>query len=254
MLRPPVVRGFTIAALFAASLAPMLGASGSAAAAEGVVAEALEPGSWSVQFSVQPNLTLGSYSGSTLSLKRHLASGNAIRFGVSLDIGGGGEDFVDAQGDTFNSIGRSLVEDRRHQAVGVGATYLWYTQRAAPVHGYWGGGPAASWSRSHTLRNQTQTYSSGGQPPQTNVLVEDYTSRFWRVGVAGTAGVEWLVARRVGVFAEYGTALNYTSSRSTRRATVTSSGQPTRTDTFDRDAHAWDFSGSGGRLGVSVYY
>ena len=136
----------------------------------------------------------------------------------------------------------------------MGAYYLWYTQRAAPVHGYWGGGPEASWSRSHTLRSQTQTYSSGSQPPQTNVLAEDLTSRIWRVGVAGTAGVEWLVARRVGLFAEYATALNYTSSRATRRATVTSSTQPTRTDASDRDGHAWDLSGSGGRLGVSVYY
>ena len=70
MKHPPVIRGITIAA-FLASLASMLVPAGRAAADEGVAPEALAPGSWSVQFSVQPNFTLGSYSGSTLSLNHH---------------------------------------------------------------------------------------------------------------------------------------------------------------------------------------
>ena len=254
MNRPLLVRWISITVLLATSFTLMLASSGKAAADESVAAEALQPGSWSVQFSVQPNFTLGSYSGTTLSLKRHLAGGRALRIGVSLDFGGGSDDFVDASGDSFTSIRRSGVDDVSRQSIGVGTYYLWYTQRAAPVHGYWGVGPAVLWSRSHAEGSQTESFTFTGQPVQTSARVEDNTTRFWRVGVAGTAGVEWLVARRVGLFAEYGTALNYTSSSATRRSTITSPGQPTRTGDLDRHDHGWDVSGSGGRLGVSVYY
>ena len=83
MNRPLPARWISNTVLHATAFTLMVVLSGNAAADEGVAAEALAPGSWSVQFSVKPNLTLGSYSGSTLSLKRHLAGGKALRFGVS---------------------------------------------------------------------------------------------------------------------------------------------------------------------------
>lgn len=254
MMRPPVVRGTTIAALFVASLLPTLGSSGKASADEGVAADALAPGSWSVQFSVQPNFTLGSYSGSTLSLKRHLASGNALRFGLSVGFGRGGDDFLDANADTFLTRTQMSQADVNSVSIGVGAYYLWYSDRAAPLHAYWGAGPTMSWSRGHDDRTQAVTFDYTGQPPFASTSVEEVTSRTWQVGAAGALGVEWLVARRVGVFAEYGSSLGYSDTKFTRNQSLTSTNSSSSTSQTRRDGHSWGLSGSGGRLGISAYY
>lgn len=254
MMRPSVVRGITIAALFVASLAHMLGTSEKAAADEGVAADALAPGSWSVQFSVQPNFTLGSYSGSTLSLKRHLASGNALRLGLSVGFGTVGDDVADAHADTFTTRVQSSNIDGNAWSIGAGAYYLWYARRAAPLHAYWGVGPTISWSRGRNERTQLQTITGPGQPSNSFTSAEESKTRGWQIGVAGALGVEWLVARRVGLFAEYGSALAYAATKLTTSRTTTSTGSPGSTDRFERKVHRWDFSGSGGKLGVSVYY
>jgi len=253
-MRPPVFRGVTIAALIASSLAHMLAPSGTAAAEEGVAADALAPGSWSVQFSVQPNFTLGSYSGSTLSLKRHLASGNAIRFGLSVNLQDRSDNLADVSGDTITTFTQSNAIDVNSWSIGAGADYLWYAGRAAPIHAYWGGGPTISWSRGHDQQSQRQTVITTGQPPAIGTTSEDLRVRGWRAGIAAAAGVEWLVARRVGLFAEYGSSFVYVASNTRRRSTFTSTSSSPRTGDSERDAHRWDFSGSGGRLGVSVYY
>jgi hypothetical protein len=253
MTRPSPFRRTTIAALLAASLTHMLGSS-VATAAEGEAADALAPGSRSVQFAVQPNFTLGSYAGSTLSLKRHLASGNALRLGVSLGFTTLGDDFADVHTDTLFSFSQSSNFDGNASTIGLNALYLWYAGRSAPVHAYWGGGPTIAWSRSHDERTQTSTSTPSGQPPNTYTTVDDNRTRGWQVGVAGAVGVEWLVARRVGMFAEYGSSLVYLSIRSTRVRVTTPTGAPISTDRSEHEARRWDFSGSGGRLGVSVYY
>jgi len=253
-MRPQVVRGTMIAALIASSLAHTLGSARWAWGDEGAAADALAPGSWSVQFSVQPNFTLGSYSGSTLSLKRHLASGNALRLGLSLGFNRGGDDFADVNADTFITNTQAAQSDINSVSIGVGAYYLWYSGRAAPIHAYWGVGPSMSWSRGHDDRIQSYTYTYTGQPPSAGTSVEEITSRTWQVGVAGALGVEWLVARRVGVFAEYGSSLGYNDTKFTRSRTTTSTVSPPSTGETRRDANFWGFSGSGGRLGVSAYY
>jgi hypothetical protein len=254
MKHPSVIRGITIAAFIAASLAHGLMVAGRAEADQGVATEALAPGSWSVQFSVQPNFTLGSYSGSTLSLKRHLASGNALRFGVSVDLGGVSDDFGYTTADTFATQTQLNAVDGNTWSIGLGAYYLWYMGRAAPLHAYWGAGPTISLSRGHTDQTQSQTMTFTGQPPNTSVRADDIRNHGWQVGMAATAGIEWLVARRIGLFAEYGSSLAYTNTTSTRRTTTTLTGSSARTETFDSDTHRWAFSGSGGRLGVSAYY
>jgi len=239
---------FTMIALCLA-LAPM-----AAHAASGDAPEAMAPGSWSVQFSVLPDFTLGSYSGANLSLKRHLAGGRAVRFGVSVTVNGGGEDLSNVDADTVVTNTQIASSDVNLVSIGVNGYYLWYTDRAAPIHAYWGAGPLISFARRHDERSQTQTIAFNGQPPQTAIVNDDITSRDWRVGAAANLGVEWLVARRLGLFAEYSTALTYLSSRNTRHSTTEVTNASPRSSDFEDHNHRVDFSGGGGRLGVSVYY
>lgn len=244
----------TNAVLILGSVVLVPASPGRAAADASAATEALAPGSWSVQFSVQPNFTLGSYAGSTLSAKRHLGSGNAVRFGVTVIGSNRSNDFADAGADTFSTINRTESGDGNAWAIGVGGSYLWYSQREAPVHVYGGAGPSVSWSRSHDQRTRVSTLTGSGPPPLSQTADEDITAHGWQVGVSGVLGVEWVVARRIGLIAEYGSTLSYTALESTSNNTVTSTASATRTDQAKQTSHRWDFSGAGGRLGVSAYF
>jgi hypothetical protein len=246
----PVFHGTTISVLMLSSLVAVLASPGRAAGDASAAAEALAPGSWSVQFSVQPNFTLGSYAGSTLSAKRHLGNGHALRFGVTLSGGTRSDGIANTTADTLATNSRSSDADGNSWTIGLGGTYLWYSQAESPIHVYGGAGPSASWSRGHDQRTQSL---SSGQPPNIQAIDDETTSHAWQVGVAGVLGVEWLVARRVGLIAEYGSSLSYTALESTRNATF-KTGSASTTNRDEQTSHRWDFSGSGGRLGVSAYF
>lgn len=100
----------------------------------------------------------------------------------------------------------------------------------------------------------TQTLQATGQPPSVSTSTEDIDRHAWQAGVAAALGVEWLLARRIGLFAEYGSSLGYSSSEETRRTIMTSTVAGPVNATVEVDTHAWDFFGSGGRLGVSAYF
>jgi hypothetical protein len=255
MSRPAFLRSITFAAPLAVTLVLALPPSHAVAADEAVAPDALAPGSSSVQFSVQPNFTLGTYSGSTLSLKRHRASGNAIRFGVSVGVNNLSDDFVDVLTDPTQTRTMTSTFDGNVWSFGVNALYLWYSHRASPVHAYWGLGPSVSWLHGHDERLQSQVSMPSGGPTATSSLAEDIKSTGWTAGIGGALGVEWLVARRVGLIAEYGTSFSYSRTNSTRVATQTPpSPTPPATTNSERRFHRWDLSSGGGMLGVSVYY
>src|SRR5262245_55760569 len=163
MLTPRVVRWIPVVALLAASAVPLL-PSGAMCAEEGTAPEALAPGSWSVQFSVQPNFTLGTYSGSTLSLKKHLGNGNALRMGLSMGVSHLNDDAASTSADTTVRDTRSSTLDGNSWTLGVNALYLWYAHGAAPVHAYWGFGPTFSITHGHNERTTALTTVPPGGP------------------------------------------------------------------------------------------
>lgn len=212
-------------------------------------ADALAPGSWSAQFSVQPDFMLGSFQGSLLSLKRHLGGDRAIRFGLSFGISDRRDDQVTSfVGPSFGN-GQTLGEDGNLWSIGLTTSYLWYSSAAAPIHAYWGGGPFFSLSGSGADRTSTHTTTF----PTSDSATVRIESDGWQAGLGGALGVEWLVAKRVGLFAEYGSSLSYVSFSDTRTSTTTGSGGPTH-ETMKRDHHRVEFGGSGARLGLSAYF
>ncbi|HKQ56911.1 MAG TPA: hypothetical protein VJY35_03495 [Candidatus Eisenbacteria bacterium] len=253
MSRPAFLRSIPFAALLAVALA--LPPSVAVAADEGTAPDALAPGSWSVQFSVQPDFQLGSYSGSTLSLKKHLASGNALRMGLSVGWSNLSDDLTGSTADTTVFRSQSSVLDANTWSLGINALYLWYAHNAAPVHAYWGLGPSFTITHGHDERTAVLTNSPPGVPASSLTLFDEQKSDGWSTGLGGVLGAEWLVARRVGVFAEYGTSFGYNHVEMKRVSTQTfpSPSAPV-TNRDDQTRNRWDFSGSGGRLGVSVYY
>src|SRR5262245_35327391 len=161
MPTPNVVRWIPVVSLLAVSAVPLL-PSGATCAEQATAPDALAPGSWSVQFSVQPNFTLGTYSGSTLSLKKHLGSGNALRMGLSVGLSHLSDDVAGTTADTSISSTRSSALDANNWTLGINALYLWYTHRAAPVHAYWGLGPSFSITHGHNERTLALTNTLPG--------------------------------------------------------------------------------------------
>jgi hypothetical protein len=210
-------------------------------------AEPLEPGSWSAQFSVQPNFTLGSFSGTLLSLKRHYGGGHAIRFGVSFGISDRGDDQVSSFTNPSFGASQTSGEDGNTWSVGVNGSYFWYSGGDGPIRAFWGGGPFVGLSGNGSDRNTINSTST----PSTDSTTVTYDSDGWQVGLGGSLGVEWLVAKRVGLFAEYGASLSYLSFTEKRTATTT---QGPTTDTSEHDFHRTEFGGAGARLGLSAYF
>ena len=229
--------------LFVAVLLPMT-------PGRAVAADALAPGSWSAQFSVQPDFQLGSFQGSVLSLKRHLASGRAIRLGLSFSTLSLSDDAVRTQGDTAFTNTETIGGDVNGWSIGVNSYYLWYSSAAAPIHAYWGGGPFASLSGSGD--DQIRALSSTGGPAGTITSHADASG--WQAGLAGALGVEWLAAKRISFFAEYGVSLSYASLSDTRESVLTPAAGSPSTSTQTHDSQRIQFGGSGVRLGLSAYF
>jgi len=252
MKRSHVVRWIPVVAVMAALALPP---SRAVCAEEGSAPDALAPGSWSVQFSVQPNFTLGTYSGSTLSLKKHLGNKSALRLGLSVNTHHFADDGEGAISDTTVYLSQTSAFDGNAWSLGANALYLWYAHNAAPIHAYWGAGPSFSLIHGHDENDQKVLSSPQGGPVVTSTSSNDNKTDGWSVGLGGVLGVEWLASHRIGLFAEYGTSFGYTHAENNSIYTQTDAGSSVpRTLTSGHERDAWDFSGSGGNLGISVYF
>src|SRR4030042_1580885 len=103
----------------------------------------LKKGSWSLQFQISQNFTLGTFQGSNLSAKRHLSSSSAIRFGVGLS----GYTTDREQGinqDNYNRLSNETQLDNRLIEVDLNCYYLYYPHPQRRINMYFGGGPLFS--------------------------------------------------------------------------------------------------------------
>jgi len=144
---------------------------------------------WALNFGISSNFTLEPFQDLAISATQHSSKRSALRFGLD-----------------FSFASRDYDEDGRKSeqtATEFIAQYLFYPNPDASPALYLGIGPSFGYSRT------TSEYS----------VPESYTQEndLWTVGAAGAIGVEWLVARNLGITAEYGFSAEYgrdTSSRS----------------------------------------
>jgi hypothetical protein len=192
-------------------------------------AHSLEPGAWALQFSVLDNFRLGTFGGSMLSVKRHSSAANALRLGVSSSLFG--QDQTDSD-TTFSSL-----PDREVSFTNVGAQlqYVHYPRPGSDVNLYFAVGPEFD------VRRQTVTDLQAGSERKSE-------ERAWTVGLEGNLGVEWFPFRAVGVHAEYGAQLGFSSSTSRLEF---SDPLP---DDREIESDRWSFAGTGVAFGASVYF
>jgi len=151
----------------------------------------LEPGSWSLQFRITENFQLSSFQGATLSAKRHLSAGRAIRFGISLNgsVTDKEQTVIDQAAD---STFFDLQTDENQQYIRFDAQYLFYPSPEKKLGMFFGAGPLFEFSRNEV--------SSSDQWA---------VNKIWSLGVSAVLGVEWFATERISFLSEYSSRVSY---------------------------------------------
>ncbi|HEU4365242.1 MAG TPA: hypothetical protein VFT13_07225 [Candidatus Krumholzibacteria bacterium] len=170
----------------------------------------LVPGAWAIQFQIEDDIGVKPFNGMSISLKRHVSSQSAFRFGATLSV-----DFRNDENNDTNVQADTVVatshreDDSNSQGIRIDLLYMRYPASASRVSWFWGAGPLVRYSRSDRESRSTYTTINGSQTRTT-----DQESDTWGVGGMGTMGVEWFATKEVSFHAEYFAFLEYSSSDS----------------------------------------
>jgi hypothetical protein len=210
----------------------------------------LQPGSWSLHFQLEEELSIEPFDGLIVALKRHMSRHSAIRIGFDLDL-----DFADGEyarnrlyADTvWSTLDRAY--ERNAQQIELDFMYLNYPNPGALVNFFWGVGPLVMFSR---MKSKDNNYSI--QQAATSVQSSDMLSRTWSGGGRGLVGVEWFVTKAISFHGEYSASFRYihTTRESTRTREAT--GAPTSVDKDEGTDKEWDFEGVHVIVGISLYF
>lgn len=141
----------------------------------------LGKGNSALQFQINQNFSLKSFSGTLLSFQKVLSQRNAIRWGLSL---------------TGAFANEQVNLDTRAKSGNINATvsmnYLWYAHLQRRIRFYYGLGPRLLFG----YQNNWQNGDSGSLVGRTITTNEG-------IGIEGVAGVEWFVNRHISLTAEY---------------------------------------------------
>jgi hypothetical protein len=209
------------------------------------VQHSLKDGSWALQFCIGENFSLSSFEGMNLSVKKHLKSHHALRFGI--DFGGDNIKLTDALDDDVQSLSAEATEKAHY--LRLAAHYLFYPRSTKSIHVFFGTGPFFG------LLMQNQ--ESGAQDLDTDPSQEDRVSEMdldsWMLGASFIIGVEWFVKKEISLTAEYGTSFSYAHSRIDRVAEGLVD-QDIILQTTSREVSHYKFEANQVKLGVSVYF
>lgn len=186
----------------------------------------LEAGRWALLFSVGPDFQLGSFDGSSISIKHHGSPGRALELALSPTLS-----MLDVE-DELPLPDSLLVRgsDERFAGLAVELHWVRYPRPGSDVNLFHAFGPELGWSRSSYEHSSSST---------------EHNRVTWSAGVGARLGAEWFAWKAISLHAAYGTSLRYSSER--------------RTDASDLEgervtrAKRWTFGGEGVRFGASVY-
>lgn len=152
---------------------------------------ALQPGAWALQFQITEDFTLDDFQGSIVSVKYHSSAKSAWRAGLELDFSSREE----SRERTLSGVPQPGVNaEYSRSSATLGLQYVRYANPASKVVFLFGGGPFFGFDN----RSTEYTYEEPTPSP-----IEDSRDS-WSAGVSGFVGVEWRVASRIGIHAEYG--------------------------------------------------
>lgn len=153
-----------------------------------------------LEFGIDQNFQLKSFTGGTLSYKFNLKPLQAIRLGVTIS-GTSTESTTEYTFTNFNGMPPVLNGDghRGSLSFSLYGALLNYTSPYQSVYLYWGCGPLASYTYTKST-NTTPTVS-----PTDSYQTEKQLS----AGLLGVIGVEWFASQNLSLHAEYGLSAQY---------------------------------------------
>ena len=157
-------------------------------------------GTWALQYAIDENFTLGTFSGSIFSLQRHFTDRDAIRFGLG---------FATTDSDTENESvweGGHDSASSEDDEVSFDATILYVRALSSrgSVHAYAGVGPLISYESSESSQTTDRT------EPDTAYTSTSTSSRTsWNTGAEMVIGAEWNVHESISLHTESGLRVTY---------------------------------------------
>ena len=205
----------------------------------------LTDGAWALQFRIGEDFTLRSFEGMNLSVKKHLKSNHAVRFGI--DFGGDNIKLMDELDNDSQSLSAQATE--KAHFLRLSAHYLFYPRAAKSIEVFFGAGPFFG-----VLMHNAE---SGSQDMNTDPLQEDRALEMdrdsWTLGASFIIGVEWFVKKEISLTAEYGTSFSYTHSR-IDRVEEGMVDQDANSQTTSSEISHYKFEANQVKFGVSIYF
>ncbi len=198
----------------------------------------LQKKSWAVQFAVGNDFQITSFQGLTFSLKYHLSTRSALRFGVGFS---GELNDRTVEHSEYGEPTKSIPLEINNQDVHAVFSFLFYPKPEALIKIYFGIGPRFAYS--HSLHEYPNSTSCGD-------YVDTYEFSSWAAGLEGTFGAEWFPAKILSIFAEYSAYGVYGKSTEDDHGFSCYSGSWHDKDTSEN----WEFNGHTARMGLSVYF
>lgn len=189
----------------------------------------LGKGNSALQFQVNSNFTLKSFSGTLISFQKILSQKNAVRWGLSLN-------------GSFQKVRSDSITPKKKGNFGVTITmnYLWYAHLQHRIRFYYGLGPMVSFG----YQNNWQYASDSKLKTQTVQTDES-------VGIEGVVGVEWFVNNHISLIAEYLPLVTIQHSFNVWRSHNGVDGSHERDGTT---TYVIDLRAEPVRFGVSLYF
>lgn len=185
---------------------------------------------WALQFGIASDVTLTSFEGTALSIKRNFSEGSALRIGFSISGYSGASDVTHSFIETENAENNYTDIN-----LGVALHLIRYLQANSRVKCFYGIGPRFEYSH-----NNEEIESSDNESELSSVII----------GMSAVLGGEWFVAKNLSISAEYGATIAYQHNKETRTTGV-SSPDPL---VYEIDSDGFTMFPNDIKFGVSLYF
>lgn len=191
-------------------------------------------GKYALQFQIDDNFTLRSFQGTTFSGKYHFSKNEAVRVGLTLEIGNSDIETKLNMLDT-SALNKS-EEDYNKFGITINSQYQKYFSIDNSIAFFGGVGPFITIYNSD--RERTITYNGAEEKAKSE------TNTF-SVGADLIAGVEWWFYKQMSLSAEYGLEFAYWSSTNKSKSD---------TETAESESNSFSVNGNSVKFGISVYF
>jgi len=157
-------------------------------------------GKFALQFQINDNFSLSSFQGTTFSGKYHFSCRDAVRLGISVELGDSESEINIVYPDT-STVSKS-ENDGNKFGITIKTQYIHYFNGTKEITFFGGVGPFFTYSKQNENRKSIIDEIETSSEAETNLF---------STGIDIIAGVEWMFYTNMSLSAEYGLNFSYWS-------------------------------------------